>query len=61
MLQKSGGATIDAVVTATGWLPHTTRAFLSVQVKRKAGLEIASEKAEGRGRVYRVAAGGTAR
>jgi hypothetical protein len=56
MLQRPEGATIADLQKATGWLPHTTRAFISVQVRRKAGLAVTTDKVEGRGRVYRVAA-----
>ena len=55
LLRRPEGATIDEIRAVTGWLPHTCRAFLSVQVKRKAGLEVTTEKVEGRGRVYRIA------
>jgi hypothetical protein len=55
MLQRPDGATIAQIVAATGWLPHTTRAALT-GLKKK-GHEIASEKAEGEVRVYRVVAG----
>ncbi len=55
MLQRPEGATIAQIVAATGWLPHTTRAALT-GLKKK-GHEIASEKAEGEERVYRVVAG----
>jgi hypothetical protein len=54
MLQRPEGATIVQIVTATGWLSHTTRAALT-GLKKK-GHEITSEKAEGEGRVYRAAA-----
>jgi hypothetical protein len=55
MLQRPEGAKIAQLVAATGWLPHTTRAALT-GLKKK-GHEIASEKAEGEERVYRVVAG----
>ena len=29
MLQREGGATLEEMVQATGWLPHTTRAALT--------------------------------
>ena len=29
LLERSGGATLDKMVAATGWLPHTTRAALT--------------------------------
>ncbi|ODP37883.1 DUF3489 domain-containing protein [Sphingomonas turrisvirgatae] len=29
LLRREGGATLDELITATGWLPHTTRAALT--------------------------------
>lgn len=29
LLQRNNGATLDEMVEATGWLPHTTRAALT--------------------------------
>jgi hypothetical protein len=55
MLQRTEGATIAQIVTATGWLPHTTRAALT-GLKKK-GHQVTNEKAEGEERVYRVVAG----
>jgi hypothetical protein len=52
LLKRPEGATIDQLVAATGWLPHTTRAALA-GLKKK-GHVITSEKLEGEGRVYRV-------
>jgi hypothetical protein len=52
MLRAEGGATIDDIVAATSWAPHTARGFLSGTLKKKLGLTITSEKVEGRGRVY---------
>ena len=54
LLQRPEGATIEQLVVATGWLPHTTRAALT-GLKKK-GHVVTSEKLEGQGRVYRVAA-----
>ena len=56
MLSKAEGATLDELVAATGWLPHTTRAALT-GLKKK-GHTVMSEKHEGVRR-YRVG-GGTA-
>jgi len=39
MLSKEPGATIDALIKATGWLPHTTRAALTGLRKRGFALE----------------------
>ncbi len=52
LLKRPEGATIDQLVAATSWLPHTTRAALT-GLKKK-GHTLASEKLEGQRRVYRV-------
>ena len=57
MLQRPEGATIDQLVTATGWLAHTTRAALT-GLKKK-GHVITSEKFDGL-RTYWVTALGDA-
>ena len=43
-------------VKATGWQPHSVRGAISGALKKKLGLAVTSEKVEGRGRVYRIAA-----
>lgn len=40
------GTTIAAIVEATGWLPHTTRAFVST-LPAKRGMTLAKEKVDG--------------
>jgi Protein of unknown function (DUF3489) len=53
MLSRPEGATIDAIVTATGWLPHTTRAALTGL--RKRGYAIGrSLRGDGGPSVYRL-------
>ncbi len=52
MLRTDGGATIDEIVAETGWQPHTVRGAFAGALKKKLGLEVTSEKVEGRGRVY---------
>lgn len=54
MLQRPEGATIDQLVVATCWLPHTTRAALTGL--KKNGHAVTSDKVEGQGRIYRVVA-----
>ena len=44
LLKRAGGATLDEMVGATGWLPHTTRAALT-GLKKKGHL-VVSEKTE---------------
>src|SRR5260370_24407107 len=58
LLRRSSGATIAGVMRSTGWQPHTVRGFLAAVVRKKLGLKLESEKADGE-RVYRIAAGNT--
>lgn len=53
LLQREEGATLDEMVAATGWLPHTTRAALTGL--RKKGHSIAKDK-RGHTTCYRIAA-----
>lgn len=53
LLGRTEGASLDEMVTATGWLPHTTRAMLT-GLKKK-GHVLTSEKVDGVRR-YRVEA-----
>jgi hypothetical protein len=55
MLRRPGGATIAEIVAATGWQPHTVRGALAGALKKRLGLEVTSEKIDGRGRVYTLA------
>ena len=54
MLGRERGATLDDLVAATGWLPHTTRAALTGL--RKKGHQLVKSKEDERGTVYRTAA-----
>lgn len=55
MLKLSEGASLDEIIAATGWQAHTVRGAIAGALKKKLGLTVASEKVEGRGRVYRIA------
>jgi Protein of unknown function (DUF3489) len=55
MLRSAEGASIDEIVAATGWQPHTVRGAIAGALKKKLGLDVTSDKDEKRGRVYRVA------
>ena len=54
MLRRPQGATVDEVVSATGWQRHTVRGVFSGTLKKKLRLTLASAQEE-RGRVYRIA------
>ena len=54
MLSAGKGATLDALVEATGWLPHTTRAALTGL--RKRGFSIERTRENGSASVYRIVA-----
>ena len=53
LMVRDSGATLDEMVSATGWLPHTTRAALT-GLKKK-GYRISSDKVDGV-RTYRAVA-----
>jgi hypothetical protein len=50
MLRRAKGATIDKVVQALEWQPHTVRGAIAGALKKKLGLDVTSEKDEKRGR-----------
>jgi hypothetical protein len=54
MLRAPEGATIAEIMTATGWQSHTVRGAMAGALKKKLGLDVTSEKIEGRGRVYAI-------
>ena len=55
LMRRPKGATLVEIVEATGWQQHTIRGAMAGTLKKRLGLTIASEKIEGRGRVYRLA------
>jgi hypothetical protein len=53
MLRTPGGATIEAMVHASGWQQHSVRGFLAGVVRKKLGLNLISDAGDS-GRVYRI-------
>ena len=54
LLTRPDGATIDDMVTATGWQKHTVRSAASHALAKKRGYLIVSEKPQGGIRVYKI-------
>jgi Protein of unknown function (DUF3489) len=53
MLGRTEGTTIAAIMRATHWQQHSVRGFFAGVVRKRLGLDLRSEKADG-GRVYRI-------
>ena len=59
LLQRAVGATLDELVAATGWLPHTTRAALTGL--RHKGFVLDKSKREDGTTLYRISSAPQAR
>jgi Protein of unknown function (DUF3489) len=56
MLKSPAGATIDAMMKATGWQQHSVRGFLAGVVRKRLKLKLGSKKVDGK-RVYQITGG----
>ncbi len=56
LLKRKKGATIEAIVEATGWQAHSVRGAISGTLKKKLGLMVTSEKPDDGPRRYRIPA-----
>ena len=56
MLKSPAGATIDAMMKATGWQRHSVRGFLAGVVRKRLKPKLGSKKVDGV-RLYQIAGG----
>ena len=56
LLKAPGGATLSALIEATGWQAHTVRGFLSRKVSKQLGLPLQSFRRDGQ-RTYALPSG----
>ena len=54
MLQAPTGASMDEIISVTGWQAHTARGIMSGALGKKLGLVVTSAKEDSRGRVYKI-------
>ena len=57
MLQSPSGATVAAIMKATGWQQHSVRGFLAGVVRKRLKLKLSSKKVDGQ-RIYQITGAG---
>jgi hypothetical protein len=53
LLCRIKGVSLEDLCRHTGWQPHSVRAAISSVMKKKLGLDVVSERVDGK-RIYRV-------
>jgi hypothetical protein len=53
LLKQSGGATLQGLMVATGWLAHSVRGFISGHLVKKLRIHVQSLRRDGE-RVYKI-------
>jgi hypothetical protein len=53
-LKRPAGATVEQIIKATDWQPHTVRGFFAGALKKRLGIEVTSAATEEGKRVYRI-------
>jgi hypothetical protein len=53
LLCRIKGVSLEELCKHTGWQPHSVRAVISSVMKKKLGLDVVSERVDGK-RIYRV-------
>ena len=52
LIRREGGATLDDIMSATGWLAHSVRGFISGVLGKRMGLTVESTRREDGKRAY---------
>jgi len=55
LMRRPKGATLAAIMKATGWQAHTVRGFVSGTLTKKLGLKVDSFRGDDKERTYRIA------
>lgn len=54
LVKGPDGATVEALMKATGWQSHSVRAALTHQLRKKRGYQIVTQKAKGEATIYKL-------
>ena len=54
LLRRPSGATLNELMTATGWQAHSVRGFISGTLRKKIGLAVAATKSPAGEHTYRL-------